>query len=69
MKLQDIEHLLALPHEAQVKLKNLDEEFIREMSRYYGAYLEDSMFFTSTELKRNDVTLILNSKPKTLTNN
>lgn len=62
MKLHDIEHLLALPHEAQVKLNNLDEEFIREVSRYYGTYLEDSMFYTSTELKRNDVTVILNSK-------
>lgn len=64
MKLQDLEQLLNLPYEAQVKLNNLDAVFIREVSRYFGSYLDDSMFFTSTELKRNNVTIILNSKPK-----
>lgn len=64
MKLHDLDQLLALPFEAKVKLNNLDETFVREVSRYYGTYLEDSMFYTSTEIKRNDVTVILNSKPK-----
>lgn len=64
MKLHELDTLLALPYEAQVKLNNQDETFVREVSRYYGSYLEDSMFYTSTEIKRNDVTVILNSKPK-----
>ena len=64
MKLHDLDTFLAFPYEAQIKLNNLDATFVREVARYYGSYLEDSMFYTSTEIKRNDVTLILNSKPK-----
>jgi hypothetical protein len=64
MKLHELDTLLALPYEAQVKLNNQDATFVREVARYYGSYLEDSMFYTSTEIKRNDVTVILNSKPK-----
>lgn len=64
MKLHDIDTYLSMPHKVQIKANDLDATFVREVARYYGAYLEDSMFFTSTELKRNDVTLILNSKPK-----
>lgn len=66
MKLQDLEQLLSLEYEAQVKLNNLDAVFVREVSRYYGSHLDDSMFFTSTEIKRNNITIILNSKPKQL---
>lgn len=66
MKLHDLETFLVFPHEAQIKLNNLDAMFVRDMARYYGTYLDDSMFFTSTEIKRNDVTVILNSKPKQL---
>ena len=64
MKMYDLDTFLALPFEAQIKLNNLDAIFVREVARYYGSYLEDSMFYTSTEIKRNDVTVILNSKPK-----
>lgn len=64
MKLHELDTWLALPYEAQVKLNNLDDMFVREVARYYGSYLEDSIFYTSTEIKRNGVTLILNSKPK-----
>lgn len=64
MKLHELDTWLALPYEAQVKLNNLDAMFVREIARYYGSYLEDSIFYTSTEIKRNGVTLILNSKPK-----
>lgn len=66
MKLHELDTWLALPYEAQVKLNNLDAMFVREIARYYGSYLEDSIFYTSTEIKRNGVTLILNSKPKQL---
>lgn len=66
MKLHELDTWLALPYEAQVKLNNQDETFVREVARYYGSYLEDSMFYTSTEIKRNNVTVILNSKPKQL---
>lgn len=64
MKLHDIDTYLSLPGEVQVKINNLEAFFIREIARYYGSYLEDSIFYTSTEIKRNGVTLILNSKPK-----
>lgn len=66
MKLHDIDTLLAFQYEAQIKLNSLDANFVREVARYYGAHLEDSMFYTSTEIKQNNVTLILNSKPKQL---
>lgn len=66
MKLNDIDTILAMPYKAQVKINDLDAMFIREVARYYGSHLEDSVFYTSTELKQNNVTLILNSKPKQL---
>lgn len=66
IKLTEIDTLLALPYNAVIQINNQDAFYIREIARYYGSEVDDNQFLITTVIRRNDITLILYSKPKQL---
>lgn len=67
IKITDIEALLNLKnYKAEIDIKDVPAEDIREVARYYGSKIDENSFFDSTTFKRGEVEITLTSSPKTI---
>lgn len=61
MKLQDIEALLNLPHKVEMNIKDLNQNAVCDLARYFGSDVKTTMFGSHTTIKRNDVEITLST--------
>lgn len=66
IKITEIEGLLNLKQNGEITLREIQKDTLYEVARYFGAVVSDSVFFDSTTIKRNNMTVTLHGEIKPL---